>query len=325
MGCCSLGASGEGMVGRGSFLVLVSAAAAAALLCVGSQAHAAAGLPHRIKPVPSLDPAATNALWHRLAHGHRRLAGTATSDCRPVRAVFYAATDWRRLATKLAANAYACAQYYISVPPLADTKTQERSDEAWRIRALGANFHALAEINMSAWGTWVIDGGGTWYQAGVEARKNMAAAGYDVIQGDTWAVNEFSSSVRQGGGTARADARNFVHGLFDGDGTLPTAKGIVWTVGMGQGTTYMTTYKTNLENWLQDTAFWTDMSAYVSDWSQEVYGDFRNYGVAGSFLPTRRDYLNDYLEHEIVLADAGPAPIATARSFLRAAYSPLAN
>ena len=153
----------------------------------------------------------------------------------------------------------------------------------------------------------------------------MAAAGYDVSLGDTWAVNEFSSAVRQGTDTARADARNFVHGLFDGDGTLPTARGTVFIVGIGQGTTYLSVYKTNLENWLQDTAFWTDMNTYVSDWSQEVYGDFRNYGVAGSSLPTRRDYLNDYLEHEVVLADAGPATIAIARSFLRAAYSPLAN
>ena len=92
---------------------------------------------------------------------------------------------------------------------------------------------------MSAWGTWVADTGDTWYQAGVEARRSMAAAGYDVTLGDTWAVNEFSAAVRQGSGTARADARNFVHGLFDGDGT--TARGTVFTVGMGQGTTYMTT------------------------------------------------------------------------------------
>jgi hypothetical protein len=293
------------------------------LLAAGGFTDAAAGA--RTKPVPSLDPAATNALWHRLAHGHRRLAGTATTDCRPLRAVFYAATDWRRLATKLAANASTCGQYYISVPPLADNKTQERSDEAWRIRALGANFHALAEINMSGWGTWVADTGNSWYQAGVEARKSMAAAGFDVSQGDTWAVNEFSSAVRQGSGTARQDARDFVHGLFDGDGTAPAVRGVVWIVGMGQGTTYMTTYKTNLQNWLQDTAFWSDMNAYVSDWSQEVYGDFRNYGVAGSTLPTRRDYLNDYLQHVLVLANAGPNSIATARSYLQTAYTPLAN
>jgi IPT/TIG domain len=279
-----------------------------------------------IRPVPSLDPAATDAAWHRLAHGHQAVAGTATTACRPLRAVFYTATDWRRLATKLAASASACADYYISVPPLTADKTQERSDEAWRIRALGSNFHALAEINMSAWSGWIADAPGrTWYQAGVAARGRMAAAGYDVSLGDTFAVNEFSSAVRQGSGTARADARNFVHGLFDGDGTLPTSRGTVFIVGLGQGTTFLSTYKTNLENWLQDSDFWTDMSAYVSDWSQEVYGDFRNYGVPGSTLPTRRDYLNDYLEHEIVLAGVGPDTIATARTYLQQAYSPLAN
>ena len=276
-----------------------------------------------IVPVPSLAPAETDAAWHRLAHGHETLAGAATTGCRPLRAVFYTATDWRRLATKLAANPSGCAQYYISIPPLSDDKTQERGDEAWRIRALGSNFHAMAEINMSAWATWVADTGGTWYAAGVEARRRMAAAGYDVSLGDTWAVNEFSSAVRQGTGTARGDARDFVHGLFDGDGTQPTARGTVFTVGIGQGTTSLSTYKTNLENWLQDSAFWTDMNAYVSDWAQEVYGDFRNYGVASSDLPTRRDYLNDYLQHEIVLAAAGPD--ATASSYLQTAYSPLAN
>jgi fibronectin type III domain protein len=309
---------------RGSVAVVVSVAAVG-VFGAAAPSVAASSSPHGARPVASLTPAATDALWHRLAHGHGQLAGTATTDCRQLRTIFYAQTDWRRLATKLAANASACAQYYISVPPLSDNKTQERSDQAGWIRALGANFHALAEINMSAWGTWVTDGGGSWYQAGVEARKNMAAAGFDVTQGDTWAVNEFSSGVRQGSGTARQDARDFVHGLFDGDGTLPTAKGVVWTVGMGQGLTNPTTYKTNLENWLQDSAFWSDMNAYVSDWSQEVYGDFRNYGVAGSSLPTRRDYLNDYLQHVLLLANAGPGTVATARSYLQTTYAPLAN
>src|SRR5207248_8629897 len=247
-----------------------------------------------------------------------------TGDCRPLRAVFYTQTDWMRLVTKLAANPSPCAQYYFSIPSLADDHTQVRSDQAWRIRALGPQFHAMAEISMSAWGTWVGDNSSTWYEAGVEARRRMAAAGYDVSVGDTWAVNEFSSAVRQGTGTARTDARD-LHGLFDGDGTAPTARGVVFTVGIGQGTTSLSTYKTNLENWLQDSAFWTDMNAYVSDWAQEVYGDFRDYGVAGSDLPTRRDYLNDYLQHELVLADAGPDTVATARSYLQTAYSPLAN
>jgi hypothetical protein len=310
---------------RGSIGVIASAATAAALLGIGEPGRAAAGSPYQIGPVPSLAPAATKALWGRLAHGHGRLAGTATATCRPLRVIFYAETDWRRLATTLAANASPCAQYYISVPPVTNDKTQERSDEAWRIRALGSNFHALAEIHKSAWGAWVTNGGGSWYQAGVEARKGMAAAGFDVAQGDTWAVNEFGSGVRQGSGTARGDMRDFVHGLFDGDGALPTAKGVVWTAGIGQGTTSLTTYKANLENWLQDSAFWTDMSLHVSDWSQEVYGDFRSYAVAGSTLQVRSDYLNDYLEHVLELADAGPDTIATARSYLQTAYAPLAN
>jgi hypothetical protein len=291
----------------------------------GVSAQAQTIHPTVLAPVPSLNPKATNELWDRLAHGHESLAGVLTTDCRPVRAILYAQTDWRRLATKLAANASGCARYYISVPPLAADKTQERSDEAWRIRALGANFHALAEINKSAWASWVAAGNGSWYQAGVAARTRMAAAGFDVSQGDTWAVNEFGSGVRQGSGTARQDMRAFVHGLYDGDGTQPTVQGVVWIVGMGQGTTFMTTYKTNLENWLQDAPFWSDMNTYVSDWSQEVYGDFRNYAVSGSTLATRRDYLNDYLQHVLALAAAGPDTTTTARSYLRGAYAPLAN
>jgi hypothetical protein len=63
-----------------------------------------------IVPVPSLDPAATEAAWRQLAHGHQVVAGVAAGACRPLKAVFYAATDWRRLATKLAASASPCAQ-----------------------------------------------------------------------------------------------------------------------------------------------------------------------------------------------------------------------
>jgi hypothetical protein len=40
---------------------------------------------------------------------------------------------------------------------------------------------------------------------------------------------------------------------------------------------------------------------------------------------TRRTYLNDYLEHVIAQANAGPSAAASARSYLQTAYSPLAN
>jgi hypothetical protein len=56
-----------------------------------------------------------------------------------------------------------------------------------------------------------------------------------------------------------------------------------------------------------------------------VYGDFRNYGVPGSSLAARRDFLNDYLQHQPVLAGVGPSTTSAARSYLQSAYTPFAN
>ena len=112
-------------------------------------------------------------------------------------------------------------RYDISVPPLAADKTQMRSGSAPTIRALGPGFHALAEVNFTAWGNWVASTGNSWYQAGVEARRRMAAAGFDVAAGDSWAVNELSSAVRVGTGASRQNMRDLVHGLYDGDGGPP--------------------------------------------------------------------------------------------------------
>ena len=81
----------------------------------------------------------------------------------------------------------------------------------------------------------------------------MAEAGFDVDDGDTWAVNEFPSSVRSGAGTARANVRDFVRGLYEGDGT-PPAKGVVFIVGIGQSHGRRLVYQANLQNWLADVA-----------------------------------------------------------------------
>ena len=48
--------------------------------------------------------AKTDALWQRLT-SHSVHESRAQAACRPLRAVFYAASDWLRLATKLAAAA----------------------------------------------------------------------------------------------------------------------------------------------------------------------------------------------------------------------------
>ena len=199
-----------------------------------------------------------------------------------------------------------------------------RPDAAWRIRALGPNFHAMADISFSAWADWVADTGSSWRRAGVTARQHMAVGGYEVSSGDTWVVNEASSAVRRGAGNARANLREFVRGLYEGDGTQP-ARGAVLVIGVGQGTPDVSLYQTTLQSWLEDSAFWGDVSTYVSDWSQEVFGDVRNWAVPGVSNATRRDYLNDYLQYLTVLATAGPETVETARSYLRDAFSPLAN
>ena len=271
-------------------------------------------------PVPSLQPAATAKLWKTLAQ--RRALAAARSDC--LRVVFYAPTDWLRLATTLAAHDVACAQYYVSIPPLAADKTTFRPDQPWRIRALGPNFHPVAEINYNGWAKWVAANGGSWYDAGVEARKRMAAQGFDIAAGDTWAVNESSSAVRTGVGAARQNLRDLLRGLYAGTGG-GGVKGIVFVIGVGQSTTSLPAYKGTLQVWFGDSAFWSDVSTYVSDWSQEVYGDIMKYAVTGASADVRRDELNAWLQHPLSLASAGPTDVAGAQSFLQSAYSPLGN
>ena len=273
-------------------------------------------------PVPSLTPGATARLWTSLVRQPRRHR-FATAECRPLRAVFYAPTDWLRLTTKLAATASPCAHYYISVPPVGD-KTQPRTDQAWRIRALGPSFHALAEISVTGWTSWVATTGNSWHEAGVEARRRMAAAGYDVGAGDSWALNELSSAVRAGTGNARANMRAFLNGLHDGDGTAP-ARGAVFTAGIGQATGELSVYQARLQDWYEDGAFWGDMQRVTSDWAQEVYGDVRHYAVAGVSRDGRRDALNEYLQHEVSLANAAPGSASAARALLGGSYAPVAN
>jgi hypothetical protein len=300
------------------------------LLAVGAvvSAGSASADPSRVvvepAPVASLEPVATEQLWRQLVATPRVHARTAQAGCRPLRAVFYTATDYLRLATKLAANASPCAEYYISVPPLVADKTQPRRGAAERIRALGPNFHAMAEFHFATWTRWVASTGSSWYVAGTTARERMTAAGYEFSKGDTWVLNEVTSAVRRNTGQSRAILRELLRGLYEGDGTRPT-RGAAFITGLGQQTNDLSLYQTNLQNWLSDSAFWTDMSTYVSDWSQEVYGDVRNWAVPGADVATRRDYMNDYLQHKLVLAGVGPPTIDTARTYLQTAYSPLAN
>jgi hypothetical protein len=148
----------------------------------------------------------------------------------------------------------------------------------------------------------------------------MAAAGFSTSAGDTWAMNELSSAVRASTGAARRNALDLLHGLAN-DGV----RGIAFTTGIGQPTPDLTTYQINLQDWLQDTPFWTEVSGYVADWAQENYGDIRNYAAAGASPQQRRDALVQYLGHQESLANAGPAAAAAGRSLLQQTYVPFGN
>ena len=197
-------------------LMLACVVTCLALPSIGSAATAAP-----VRDVPSLDPVRTDALWRTLTNRRIEFRPLEAQQCRPLRAVFYAPGDWLRLATTLAAKASPCAQYYISVPPVVADKTRQRPGQAERIRALGPAFHAMAEIHLTSWQKWVAGNGATWYQAGVEARRKMAAAGFDVARGDTWALNEVTSAMRRNDGNQRANLREFLRGLFDAAGEGP--------------------------------------------------------------------------------------------------------
>jgi hypothetical protein len=253
-------------------------------------------------------------------------APARAADCRHADAVFYS-TDSLRLAQRLQANGSACADYYISATPGGTDLTGVRTGVAPAIRLNGPNFHAMAEIRFSstAWGSWVATNHATWFDAGVEARRRMQAAGYDVAAGDTWALNEISPDVLAGSGTARSDVREFIRGLYMGDGTMPVAPGTVFVTDPLQITTDLASYREELQSFFGDTAFWADMTQYVRFWGQEVYADTRNWGVVGSPLTQRRDYLNDYLQHARLLASAGPASAAAASTYLESHYTPIAN
>jgi hypothetical protein len=253
-------------------------------------------------------------------------SGGLPPDCRlHLQAVFYAATDWLRLGQKLAADPSPCADYYISIPPLSADKTAFRTAQDDLIRALGPRFHAMAEINVTGWRGWVTAHAATWFDAGVEARRRMAAAGYDIASGDTWALNELPSTVRRNEQNARTNMHDFIAGLYTGDGTVPVSKGLVFVIGLAQTLSDTSAYHATLEGWLQDEPFWTDMARYVKFWAQEVYPDSRTWGVPGTSREARAEHFNDYLYHPLILAEAAPVNVRAARSFLESAYTPLTS
>ena len=280
--------------------------------------------------VPSLDESTPQTLDAVTAFV--REAGVAQEFppyCRYLGTVFfYTSTDWVRLAETMAAEASPCAEYYFSIPALAADKTEFRGPlQPELIRALGPRFHAVGEVHFTGWSGWVnAQAGRTWCAAGVEARRRMEDKNYRVSLGDTWSINELSSAVRAGTGNARRNAREFIRCLYDGgDGSVPANAGNVFVVGLDQGTTPTTVYKSNLRRWLEDTPFWQEAARSVRWWGQEVYGSPKYTLVPDTSRNQRSRSLSDYLYGVANLAESGPEAIGVARDFLRRAHYPLGS
>ncbi|MSP59893.1 MAG: hypothetical protein EXR72_06050 [Myxococcales bacterium] len=242
----------------------------------------------------------------------------------PVEVVIYDEAAWNVLADAFKKDPSPCAHYHLSIPAVADgngEKTVPRGGEAAKMQARGPRFHALAEFH---WASWSQVQNMTWFEKGVEFRKRMQTAGYDVTAGDGWAVNELPSTVRYDA-TTRKNARDAVRGLATGQNGAPVARGAVFTIGMGQPTVNLGPYKANIEDWLKDAAFWSDMSLYARFWGQEVYASPSISCVPNTTVAARSTATNEFVEHVARLAAAGPNAAASASAYLDMAYVPLMN
>jgi hypothetical protein len=260
----------------------------------------------------------------------------AVGDCpAKVDVIFWGGVQWMELAKALAHDPSECAEYYVSIPPQDADKTLLRARPVFnKLGALNARIHPVAEIRFTGdtgWRAWVVgphpkwSKGRTFYEAGVEARRRMVRLGLDVADGETWALNELSEEVLENVPGWRADIREFMRGLYDGEPGMPKARGIVFNIFVPSDTRDVTAYKASLQEWLMDEAFWSDLDKYVDFFAEEVYPSPLTWGVAGTPHATRTEYLNDYLFHMLALAQAGPETVEAARRFLQRTYVPLAN
>jgi hypothetical protein len=273
------------------------------------------------------------------------LAAPATAraaDCTEeerVEVVVWTAINWNRIADGFENNPLPCAEYYISIPPRSNDMTLPRLPQVLdEIRAHGPNFHPLAEVQLgtlTGWHAWVnAVPGRTWYQAGVEFRRRMVTAGFDVAKGETWLLNEFNrSTIRDTPPNpgerfySRADMRELVRGLYEGDLGMPAALGAV-EIGINythQDIPDVAVYKEELKGFLLDSAFWADMDGRVRWMIKEAYPDARKHGVSGSTRTKRRRHMEQYLFHMADLAAAAPKEASVAKEFLRDTYMTLEN
>lgn len=254
----------------------------------------------------------------------------AATPCSHADVVFYS-NNSILLAQRLHAGPSACADYFISVTPA--TGGGPRAGVAATIRSNGPQFHAMPELRLPDWATYVAQNGNDWYAAGVHVRGLMVSAGFDVAKGDIWAINEvgtpsaaqMATDVFNDRNDSRLHLEQFVAGLYTGQPGMPVAPGLIFVATPAQITTDLAAYKRGLDAWYQDAGFWTALRGKVRFWAQETYADARTWGVAGSTLAERTAHLQDYFQHAELFAQADRKASPAARDFIESTYTPVGN
>ena len=240
-----------------------------------------------LDPVPSLDPAATAT--PRAVRPSAAAFAPADADlpasCRLASdVVFYAQRDWRRLAQTLVGDASPCANFYIDVPPIvppngAPKLDPRRTEPPW-LHALGPTVHALNEVHLTSWSRWRVANGASWFDAGVEARHRMDAAGFSVFLGDLWAVNEVPSTgpPRRRGGAGRPAVLPLWPVRRGRDGR--PLEGARVRRRRGPGNAAHQRVQGRPRGLAAGLGVLGGMDRYVGFFAQEVYPDSRTWGVA---------------------------------------------
>jgi len=251
------------------------------------------------------------------------LPAVPSTCARTARVITYDPNGWETLADAFEANASPCANYYLHLPASIADKTMPRGPlEPATVRARKGRFFALAEFN---YGAWAARTELSWFEKGVEFRKRMASAGYNLARGDTWVVNELPSTVRSDA-SVRTSVRDLMRGLYTGPAGSAGRAGVVFVINQGHETTTLTTYKTNMRTWLTDAAFWTDMGRYVESWGQEAYTSATRVCVGSATVAGRAERVNDFVMHPGRHAYSSLSPttsLASARVVFDGKYFPL--
>ena len=184
-----------------------------------------------LRRCPWLEPSRTNQLWQRLVASPQPSPLRAPGRLPAAARLFYAATDFLRLATKLAATLSPCADTTSRFPARLGQATAAHAASRLLSTRPANSAHSRGPLRDPR-----RDGSRAPVRAGTprgHRGARMAAADYDVAKGDTWVLDELSTSAVVGRGTLAPTSASPTRSLR-GRRHAARTRGTVFVVGFGQ-------------------------------------------------------------------------------------------